>query len=134
MSKMIFKNKNTLAVDAVPSSFKLPAGFEETRGSHITVLDPADGKKMKTKNNWSNKQLDAWLATFEGSRIAGQPERLGIGHAKQDGLEAYYEVIEWPEAQSWRVSLCFEPKDLHITIGVLGGDPHDVSKGRETLI
>lgn len=132
----VYQNKNTLAAPTVPPSYTLPEGFQSRGEYHLTVLDAADGKVLKTIHGWSNRVLETWLAeqVATGIEIPGTPTRLGVGYATQGDTAAYYEVYEWPEAQAWRASLGLGHKDLHVTIGFRGADPHGVSKGRETLI
>lgn len=134
MGQRIYQYKNILAIPSGRPSFLLPEGFEVRGEWHLTLVDPIDTKLLKERNGWSNRDVDLWLKKQVGTDIPGYPKRLGIGHASKGGAEAYYEVIEWPEAQEWRKSLGLGPKDLHITVGFKGEDPHGVPKGKATLI
>lgn len=131
---------------AQPKSWPLPEGFVRPSAGkqekfapygHMTLLDIDDSRVIRMQGaGISGRKYEANLDLLvrDGRWPDGEPTFLGIGYAKQDEWEAFYEVWEWPEAQEWRAKLGLGPKDLHITLGVRGGDPHGVPKGRSTLL
>jgi hypothetical protein len=134
VSQKIHYSKGTLAVHARRPAFSLPSGYT-TRGEyHITVLDPVDARTIKQARGWSGSEFEKWAKKQEGTVIPGTPEALGIGRASRGSDDAFYEVIEWPEAQAWRAKLGLGPKDLHVTVGFKGADVHGVPKDKSTII
>jgi len=134
VSQKLTLNKGTVAVHAERPRFTLPPDFQSRGEYHITLLDPSDLKALRSSRGWSNKELSVWLTSLEGTAISGTPRSLGIGTVVDGDNQAYFEVLEWPEAQQWRNSLGLGHKDLHITAGFKDSDIHGVPKNRSTLV
>jgi hypothetical protein len=133
---MYYASGGTLGRYAASPPFLMPEGFVRPAVFHMTLLDIADSKILRPCMEFSSRQYEKWLDVLvqSGEWPDGVPVSVGIGYAEQGESAAYYEIWEWPEAQAWRAKLGLGPKDLHITLGIRGSDPHDVPKGRETLI
>ena len=60
---------------------------------------------------------------------------IGIGHAVNDvgDEEAFFVVLDWASANAWREKNELPPQDYHITVGFVGADVHNKSKGRDAL-
>jgi len=134
MSQKVHYIKGTLAVETRRPSFSLPPDFQSRGEYHITVLDPRDAKVLKQAHGCSNQGLEEWMKSQHGATISGTPQSLGIGRASDGSNEAYFEVIDWPEAQQWRGEQGLGPKDFHVTVGFKGSDVHGVPKDRSTII
>ena len=73
---------------------------------------------------------------YFGSRLSAAPGpvEIGLGRAAQDGHEAYFRVVQWPEANRLRTQLGLQPADFHITVGFRTQDIHGVKKDWTTLV
>lgn len=122
--------------------YNLPPGFakpvsKKDINDHMTLLDIADSKVIRAQNGTSGRSYEAWLDELVKAdwQAKVEPTFIGVGYnANAKGQEAFYEVWEWPEVQAWRAALELDHKDLHVTFGIRGGDPHDVPKDRSTLV
>jgi hypothetical protein len=128
---------------AEPKGWTLPEGFtppvvndQAGAQSHMTLIDISDQKVLRQAMGLSSRKYELWMEALlaAGNWPSGEPTFMGVGYAEQGEKRAYYEVWEWPEAQEWRATLGLGPKDLHVTLGLRGGDPRGVPKGRETLL
>lgn len=91
---------------------------------HMTIISPPEfGVLRKTKKD---NEIP--------SSLMGNPKMIGVGAAKKGEDEAYYVVIDFPEANELRKSLGFEPKDFHVTLAFKNKDVHGVPKDSTTLI
>jgi hypothetical protein len=50
---------------------------------------------------------------------------LGLGKVSKNGNEAYFKVIDWKSANSFRESIGLKSKDFHITVGFKDSDIHE---------
>jgi len=123
-----------------PEAFALPKGFVPVAVPHMTLLDIADSKVIRSATGLSSRKYEAWLEELVHDTNAhpwGEPIYYNVGYAEQGVNAAYFEIWEWPELQEWRQALNFTGllhKDLHVTIGVCGADIHGVRKDRTTKI
>lgn len=99
---------------------KLVNGLKNRGEYHITIINKNDVDKLP-KN------------TFEDNfryEISGEPRYLGLGKVVDGGNTVYFIVVDWQEAQEFRAKYGLPPIDLHITIGFVSKDIHNVRKNK----
>ena len=98
----------------------LPPGLKDRGEFHITIIGPPEMKAVPK-------------GTFEKGvkyEIGGAPSYRGLGRAVDGANEAYFMVIDWPEAQQFRAKYGLGEKDLHVTVGFKEKDIHNVRKNQ----
>ena len=106
--------------------------------AHITIARPQDMKKAVIlrsgaegiSKSEATRRLEAELPT---KTLPDSFQVKGYGAAKNAGKVAFFVVLDWRDAESFRESLGLDPQgqDFHITVGFgPGGDVFDVPKNR----
>jgi len=95
-----------------------------TVGEHVT---------WKTKKSTEKNDLE-YLLDFLSDQLEDDLTDLGLGMQSSNKNEAYFKVVQWPSAAALRTALGLPPKDLHVTVGFIFADIHDVKKDRSTLL
>lgn len=102
--------------------------FSENRQSrdgdeyHITIVGPLEIGDLPEPDR--RKYIGSSL-TFD---------LVGLGKVVQENSTAYYVVVESEATQTIRAELKLDRKDLHITLGFLPEDIHNVAKDLSTLV
>eukprot|EP00172_Hildenbrandia_rubra_P002487 Plantae.Rhodophyta-Hildenbrandia_rubra.ctg3348.p1 GENE.Plantae.Rhodophyta-Hildenbrandia_rubra.ctg3348~~Plantae.Rhodophyta-Hildenbrandia_rubra.ctg3348.p1 ORF type:complete len:594 (+),score=94.84 Plantae.Rhodophyta-Hildenbrandia_rubra.ctg3348:168-1949(+) len=116
------------------------------RGSrhHITVIGPQDMRNLKKSTAGMNADqvLQKTFRLLEKSRpksvglglVSEQLKSMGKGRNAMENNDAYYVVLDWPEARRLRKKIGLRETDFHITLGFTVKDIHGVCKGQSTLI
>lgn len=88
---------------------------------HTTVIRPQETKAVQG--------LEKFPESFD-------MDFVGLGRVDSDDgkNEAWFLVVNSPDAQKFRESVGLPPHDLHVTLAFLGKDVHNKSKGQESLI
>lgn len=105
---------------------------------HITLVGPKDISKMPSM---FKKNQEICLQEAHEALSGTQFRILGVGrvktllskHGSSEENEAYYAVVDWPEAQSFRRKMGLPKCDLHITLGFRVKDIHDKAKNETTI-
>lgn len=91
---------------------------------HMTIISPPEfGGLKKTKKDGDIP-----------SSLIGNPKMIGVGVARKGEDEAYYVIVDFPEANELRKSLGLESKDFHVTLAFKNKDVHGAPKDSTTLI
>jgi hypothetical protein len=59
---------------------------------------------------------------------------VGIGKVEDQDDVAYFVVVDWESANTYRLELGLPKKDFHITLGYKLNDIHSKVKDRSTLL
>lgn len=100
----------------------LPKSLNNRGEYHITVIRPPEMKALK--------KAGKIFENHSTVMIPGSPHYRGLGKATSGANEAYFMVVDWPEAQEFRAQLGLPQLDFHITIGFTEKDIHDVPKNK----
>lgn len=100
----------------------LPPNLKNRGEWHITIIRPPEMKVLK--------KLGKPLNNGDAIAISGSPVYKGLGKVSDGENEAYFVVIDWPEAQKFRAQYGLPSLDFHITMGFSNKDIHDVPKNR----
>lgn len=92
-------------------------------GFHMTVFDPQETERLGGESLRQVAQR-TWLWI----RI------IGLGRQTRNSEETFYAVAECSGAQQLRAKHGFGLKDMHVTLGFLNSDIHDVPKGVSTIV
>lgn len=91
-------------------------------GFHMTVFSPREFRQVK-KNGGSVPEVFVTM------------DFVGVGRAVEGDKEAWFIVVDSPEAQDIRASMGFGPKEFHITLGFVNGDIFtDGVKGHDSIV
>jgi hypothetical protein len=74
------------------------------------------------------------LVRIAAELVTDDWEDLGLGKVTVGKNSAWFKVVEWKSAGSFRQKLELPEKDYHITIGFILNDIHSVPKNKETLV
>ena len=89
---------------------------------HATILSPAETRKLRKSG--VEVPVD----------FTPQMKLTGVGTASDGDKTAWFVTIESEQVQSWRASVGLERKDLHVTLGFIGGDVHTQPKGADSIV
>lgn len=124
-------------VDVVPGNMVERKILRRGRPHHITLVGPTEMGRVGDARDCARAFYDG----LRGTRFTV----LGVGRVRKgmtgwDGVdvedveEAWFVVVDWPEAQAVRRSHGLPSADLHITLGFANKDVHQVRKGASTLV
>jgi len=119
---------------------EISAAFQQSRmardGAHFHItLDRVD---LKNHPNFADSNMDPEQVFQQRlSKWQNVPNNwrcLGVGSVTENSNQAWYCVVDWPDANTLRQSLGLPPSDFHITLGYRYSDIHGVRKDESTLL
>lgn len=119
----------------VPASHALRRA--ETRGDRAPHITLVTAKEVRLLPGGMKYNTGLLLSTARRRLVNSVPKLVGLGRvvdAKDSDNDAYFAVVEWPEAWSFRNELRLPTVDFHITLGFAKTDIHNVRKDSSTLL
>lgn len=105
---------------------------------HITIVSKPELltlQKTSTFQGQTISEIIQHIITQLGEEMIDNFVEHGLGRLTEaNGNQAYFRVIEWPQANAYRATLGLPPSDFHITVGFTKADIHNVKKDISTLI
>jgi hypothetical protein len=131
-------------VDNVPPLYITNREKRDGQTNHITLM---------LKKELTDAKLDKYSEVIETLKKAHQLKNdseimlhlmsevieddwidLGLGKVSKNGNEAYFKVIDWKSANSFRESIGLKTKDFHITVGFKDSDIHEGKSSRNLTL
>lgn len=140
--------RDILASGIVPKAFADRRDFVRGRAHHITLVGPTEISKLPLEMK-SNR--DVCLENFNCALFGTSFDVVGVGKVQRRAKatsgrcpsicdfdpiteEAYFAIVEWPDAQTYRRKLGLPLANFHITLGFRDRDIHDIAKDISTIV
>lgn len=140
--------RDILASGIVPKAFADRREFVRGRAHHITLVGPKEISKLPLEMKTNRQDC---LKNFNCALFGTSFDVVGVGKVQRRAKvtsetclsisdfdpiteEAYFAIVEWPSAQTYRRKLGLPLANFHMTLGFRDKDIHDMAKDISTIV